>query len=227
MTRALDMRFKARQELSRNVRGPGLARPAFPEADLPMDTTSKRVDIIPAKRRAMILEWLRAHGAASIQELADDIGASASTIRRDLEHLMDTGHLERTHGGAVLLPPLQATSEFDASINQHMARPQKRAIGLAAAQRLNPRESVIFDSSTTVLEAARAAIERGLPLTAVTNSLDIALLCSTAAGIRVVVPGGMLRAGTPTLVGDPGETFLKTIHADVCMIGTHASPGRS
>ena len=34
-----------------------------------MDAASKRVEIIPAKRRVLILEHLRANGAASIQEL--------------------------------------------------------------------------------------------------------------------------------------------------------------
>ena len=56
-----------------------------------MDAVSKRVDIIPAKRRALILEHLRVNGAASVQELADAIGGSPSTIRRDLEHLTEFG----------------------------------------------------------------------------------------------------------------------------------------
>ena len=81
-----------------------------------MDTSSKRVEIIPAKRRAMILERLRRDGAASILELSKEIGASASTIRRDLEQLTEGGYLERTHGGALFVPPLQAT--FDALLEQ-------------------------------------------------------------------------------------------------------------
>ena len=76
-----------------------------------MDTPSKRVDMVPAKRRALILEHLRVNGAASIQELADTIGGSQSTVRRDLEHLVEKGYLERTHGGAHLLQPMRATFE--------------------------------------------------------------------------------------------------------------------
>jgi DeoR/GlpR family transcriptional regulator of sugar metabolism len=187
---------------------------------------SKRVEIIPAKRRAMILDRVRANGAASIQELADEIGASASTIRRDLEHLTEGGYLERTHGGALLVAPLQATFEREPSINAHLRRDQKRAIGAAAALRLNPRESVVFDSSSTVLEAVRAAAARDISLTAVTNSLDIAFVCASVPSWRVIMPGGSIRPGSGILVGEPGESFLKTIHADVCLIGAYAVTGR-
>lgn len=186
---------------------------------------SRRVEVIPAQRRAMILERIRKNGAASIIELADDISASPSTIRRDLEKLTEEGYLERTHGGALLVPPLQATFEREPTLNAHLQRAQKRAIGAEAALRLNARESVIFDSSSTVLEAVRGAVARQLTLTAVTNSLDAAVLCAGCASWRVIVPGGSVRAGSHMLVGEPGESFLRNIHADLCLIGSFAVTG--
>ncbi len=192
-----------------------------------MELRSKRAEIIPAKRRAMILERIRKNGAASIQELAHDIGASASTIRRDLDELTEGGYLERTHGGALLVPPLQATFERAPSINKHLNLAQKQAIGAAAALRLNQRESVIFDSSSTVMEAVRAAAARDLSITAVTNNLDIALLCASCPSWRVIMPGGTVRPGSTMMVGEPGEAFLKTIHADLCLIGAYAISGRT
>lgn len=191
-----------------------------------MESQSKRVEIMPAKRRAMILERLRKDGAATILDLADEIGASASTIRRDLEQLTEGGYLERTHGGALLLPPLQATFEHEPSLNAELQHPQKRAIGVLAAQRINPRESVIFDTGSTVLEAVRAAAERQIPLTAVTNSLETASLCAACPNWRVIVPGGTVRAGSQMMVGDPGKDFLATIHADLCLVGAYAVTGR-
>jgi DeoR/GlpR family transcriptional regulator of sugar metabolism len=190
-----------------------------------VSTIAKRVDIIPAKRQAMILEWLRERGATSIHELAASIGASLSTIRRDLDHLTQVGALERTFGGAVLTSTPPATWEMEPAVVLQIALPQKRAIGAAAAERINPRDSVIFDSSSTVLEAARVVVNRALQLTVVTNGLDIAQLCATVPGVRVMVPGGTVRAGFPSLVGDPGKEFLGTINADICIMGTHAITG--
>lgn len=187
-----------------------------------MSMTTKRIEILPAKRRAMILDHLRSNGASAITELAAALGGSHSTIRRDLEHLVEGGYLERTHGGALLRAPERTTFEREPSINAELRHPQKAAIGRAAAQMLQTGESVIFDGSSTVLEAVRAAAARGIALTAITNSLDTASLCADTAGWRVIVPGGTVRAGTRLLVGELGCAFFDGVHADLCMTGALA-----
>jgi DeoR family transcriptional regulator of aga operon len=190
-----------------------------------MDTPSKRVDMVPAKRQALILEHLRVNGAASIQELADTIGGSQSTVRRDLEHLVEKGYLERTHGGAHLLQPMRATFERETTVNAELQHAEKVAIGREAAQRLSAGDSVIFDSSSTVMEAVRAAAERDLPLTVVTNSLEIADFAADIKSWRIILPGGTVRPGYRHLAGEPGEGFIKTLHADLCMTGASAVTG--
>ncbi|MEZ2128134.1 MULTISPECIES: DeoR/GlpR family DNA-binding transcription regulator [unclassified Sinorhizobium] len=190
-----------------------------------MESQSKRVDIVPAKRRALILEHLRINGAASIQELADTIGGSQSTVRRDLEHLVEKGYLERTHGGAHLLQPMRATFERETTVNAELQHAEKVAIGREAALRLSARDSVIFDSSSTVMEAVRAAAERDLPLTVVTNSLEIADFAADIKSWRIILPGGTVRPGYRHLAGEPGESFIKTLHADLCMTGASAVTG--
>lgn len=190
-----------------------------------MDTPSKRVDMVPAKRQALILEHLRVNGAASIQELADTIGGSQSTVRRDLEHLVEKGYLERTHGGAHLLQPMRATFERETTVNAELQHAEKVAIGREAAGRLSARDSVIFDSSSTVMEAVRAAAERDLPLTVVTNSLEIADFAADIKSWRIILPGGTVRPGYRHLAGEPGESFIKTLHADLCMTGASAVTG--
>ncbi|RUW89655.1 DeoR/GlpR transcriptional regulator [Mesorhizobium sp. M7A.F.Ca.US.011.01.1.1] len=190
-----------------------------------MESLTKRVDIVPAKRQALILEHLRVSGAASIQELADTIGGSQSTVRRDLEHLVEKGYLERTHGGAHLLQPMRATFEREMTVNAELQHAEKVAIGREAAQRLSARDSVIFDSSSTVMEVVRAAAERDLPLTVVTNSLQIADFAADIKSWRIILPGGTVRPGYRHLAGEPGESFIKTLHADLCMTGASAVTG--
>ncbi|MEW9309044.1 DeoR/GlpR family DNA-binding transcription regulator [Labrys portucalensis] len=190
-----------------------------------MESASKRVDMVPAKRRAIILEHLRANGAASVQELADATGGSQSTARRDLEYLMEKGYLERTHGGAHLVQPARATFERENSLNAQLQRAEKLAIGREAASRLSAGHSVILDSSSTVMEAVRAAAERDLPLTIVTNSLEIADFAADIRSWRTIMPGGSIRAGYRHLAGEPGESFIRTLHADLCLMGASAVTG--
>jgi DeoR family transcriptional regulator of aga operon len=190
-------------------------------------TTALQPDVIPAQRRAAVLAHVRRTGAASIRELARAIGASESTIRRDLEQLQAAGYLQRAHGGALLPRPPRATFEPEAAFAAGIARAEKRAIGAAAAAALNAGEAVIFDSSSTVREAAQAVAARRIALTAVTNDLETGRVLAAAPEIRVVVPGGTVRPGSLTLVGEPGVTFLAGVHADVALIGVHAITGRT
>ncbi len=197
------------------------------QGDSGEDGPRGRVEMIPAKRRALILEHLRREGAAGIQELADAISASPSTIRRDLEHLVKQGALERTHGGALLQSTARSTFEPDVALAAQLLRDEKNAIAAAVADELRPGQSVIFDASTTVLAVARAVAARRLPLTAVTNSLAIAQVLADAPEVHLIVPGGTVRPGSTTLVGRPGEDFLRSLHADIALLGTHAITGRT
>lgn len=178
---------------------------------------SGRVELLPAKRQAMILDHLRAHGASSIQALAEAIGGSPSTVRRDLDQLMKGGYLERTHGGAVLQPLERATFEGEPSVNAELHHAQKVAIGTAVAGRLTPGDCVIFEASSTVMEVARAAVARDIPLTVVTNSLAIAQLGAEVPRWRIIMPGGTIRQGTQALAGEPADRFFDGIHADLCL----------
>ncbi|MDZ5698670.1 DeoR/GlpR family DNA-binding transcription regulator [Chelativorans sp. M5D2P16] len=187
-----------------------------------MSGQAKRVELLPAKRRALVLERLRRDGAASLQELSREIKASISTIRRDLEHLTAEGYLVRTYGGAVLVSDPLSTFEREPAKNVQFRHQQKAAIGKVAAERIEPGESVILDGSSTVHACARELSTRGIPLTAVTNSLDIAQLCASCPDWRVYTLGGLVRPGWQMMYGEVAETFLKTIHADICIVGAYA-----
>lgn len=177
--------------------------------------------MIPAQRHGLIVDHLNKVKAASIQELADLIGASPSTIRRDLEALEKESFLDRTHGGAVLAQP-RSTFEPDFKIAAQIARNEKSAIAREAALRVQAGNSVIFDSSSTVRETAQAIIERGIALTAITNDLATASLFVEAPGISTIITGGTVRTGSMTLLGSPGTDFLREIHADLAFVGAHS-----
>ena len=185
-------------------------------------TEQKTPQLIPVQRRGLLLDFLRQRGAASVNDLAAAIGASLATVRRDLEQLEGEGYLSRTRGGALVQETTATTFEPDSDIAAEVARAEKAAIARAAAATLAAGESVIFDSGSTVHMAALAAIEAGLALTAVTNDLRIGLSLSKAAQMHLIVLGGMVRRGSPTMVGDPARGLLADLRADVAFIGTHA-----
>lgn len=176
-------------------------------------------DALPAQRRAKILDIIRQHGAVSIQELSHKTGVSAATVRRDLNYLSDYNYIERTHGGAVLS---QLTAfEPGHDINAASARSEKEAIGQAAAKRLKQGQSVIFDFSSTVLEAAKVIAQQNLAIQAITNDIAIAQVLAGAPQIKLIVPGGSLRPNSYALLGEPGLSVFDTLNADVVLLGIH------
>ena len=180
--------------------------------------------LMAAQRRQRIIDFLQRHGAVTTGQLEQALGASLSTLRRDLDALAAEGVVDRTHGGALLRQQASSygTFEPDTEAAAELSPTEKAAIGQAAAQLLVPRQSVIFDSGTTVLEAARAAVKRGIPLTAVTNDLAIAQVLGQSPLIQVHVLGGVLRPGSPTVIGQPLMDQAASLHAELLFMGTHA-----
>ncbi|MGY6632162.1 MAG: DeoR/GlpR family DNA-binding transcription regulator [Alkalilacustris sp.] len=178
--------------------------------------------MLSAERRNRILAAVRAEGAVSIADLSQSLGVSVSTLRRDIDLLDGSGLLERTRGGAVSRVAGAKTFEPETAVRSTLALPEKRAIGQKAAELIQPGQTVLFDSGTTTLEAARAAAGRAIRFTAVTNDLTIAGLLSAGVGVDVVVPGGSLRGGTPTILGSSAIEFVGRLSVDLLLLGAHA-----
>lgn len=179
-------------------------------------------DLLPSQRHAAILDQIRLHGAASITQLAKSIRVSTSTIRRDLEELEASGHLDRVRGGAQLQRTLRSAFEPAHELAAEMARAEKRAIAIEAVKRLSPGQSVLLDTGTTIREFAHRLSGLAMPLTVVTNDIAVSSILATSSHVSVIVPGGTLRAGSMTLVGDPGLAFLRSLNADLAFLSTHA-----
>ena len=180
--------------------------------------------LLPRQRQSFILDVVTEQGAVTLQHLAERLGASFSTVRRDLDELERRKLVERTHGGAILgsLAKANDVTEDSRSTSGAM-KGAKQSIGRVAASRIREGDSVIFDSSTTVLEAARAIVEARLRITAVTNNIKIAELMAASDNIRLIIPGGTRRPGTNMLAGEPGDSFLNHLHADIALIGAQSA----
>ncbi len=185
-------------------------------------SAEKPENLIPEQRRTLIFNLIQRSGSVSVQELADLIGASVSTIRRDLDVLASRGSVARTHGGAILTLSQRTTFEPDYKYASPMFKEEKSAIGKAAADCIRQGQSVIFDSSSTVFHAACHARDQHCSITALTNDINIAAAMVNAPPIELKVIGGTVRPGSFTLLGEPGMSFLGGLHVDVCFLGIQA-----
>ena len=145
----------------------------------------------------------------ALSDIAHSVGASQSTVRRDLDLLQSHGLVRRTRGGALLLDPGQSAA--GAASDPDVAAAHKQAIARAVAQLIPPGQTVMLNGGSTCFQVAAAL--QGRRLSVVTNSVAIAsLLCSDLA-TEVTVLGGYVYPRIGVTVGDSAGRQLESLHA--------------
>ena len=166
------------------------------------------------QRRGNILKTIESQGFVSLQELVDLLGASESTVRRDLDHLDRIGQIRRTRGGAAYVG--ESLTAFDDRRGRAVG--EKQSIGRRAAEIVEPGETVLLDGGTTTLEVARNL--SGKSLQVVTNSLPIVNLLVGAPDIELLFLGGYLYPKTGVALGNLTVAAVQAVHARRLIMST-------
>ena len=167
------------------------------------------------ERQHRIEEYLQKVEFASLDELAQHVHTSTSTVRRDLTALENAGTIRRTHGGARIINPHSDEFVFTTR-DTHQVR-EKEAIGRACAKLIQPNQSIILDVGTTVYHVARH-LENKKPQI-ITHSLPIANLYSSSSMVEVVVSGGVIYPRIGALLGPLAVEAFSKMHADIAVMG--------
>lgn len=176
-------------------------------------------DLQPASaRQAAILGTLRTRGQVRAVTMADELGVTHETIRKDLLTLESHGLLRRVHGGAVTVESLS----FEPTIGARTSMAEeKQRIAAAATEFLPPTGAILLDSGTTT-QALAANLPHGSSLVAITNALPIALALTTHPQLTVHLLGGRVRAATIATVDSWALRNLAEVQADVAFVGANA-----
>ena len=141
-----------------------------------------------------IVSMVQQAGSVTVPELAEALGVTASTIRRDLQTLDRAHRIAKVHGGATSLAR-------DLTLNERsdLHNDDKERICARAAALVEPESFVYIDSGSTTLRL----IEHLPRLEGVTYVTDSVLHAQHLAlrGMRTVVLGGELKLETEALVG--------------------------
>lgn len=170
--------------------------------------------MLTRQRKQYILDRLQQDGQVVAKAIAQDLGLSEDTIRRDLRELAKEGLLQRVHGGA--LPSSAAIADFDT--RQGISLEGKQAIAKTAAQLIQPGQIVIFDGGTTTVQLARQ-LPKTLVATVVTHSPSIAIELANHPQIEVILIGGKLFKHSLVTVGTAALAALAPIQADLYFMG--------
>jgi DeoR/GlpR family transcriptional regulator of sugar metabolism len=167
------------------------------------------------ERREQILEVLVSEGRVVASDLAQRLGVSLDTVRRDLDELAGSGALRRVRGGG--LPPSPSSPRFVDRTAEDLAL--KRSIAAVAIERLIVSGQVIaLGGGTTVREVARLLPDT-LRATVLTTAPDIAVDLLDRPGLDVCLIGGPVNRDTRTVVGVEAIEALAEVRPDVCLLG--------
>lgn len=160
------------------------------------------------ERRALLLENLSA-GEIDVDEFARRFSVSASTVRRDLQHLSATSAVRRTYGGAILA---KHATETTLAERHALNGPEKRAIAKAAIELVEDGDTLILDAGSTV--AAFGQLLLGRRLRIITNNIALLPFLAKAPGLELVVLGGGFRATSMSTTGSLAIEALRLMTAD-------------
>lgn len=171
--------------------------------------------MLPQRRHELILRALRADGPAPVGVLAERLGVSQATVRRDLGQLGREGRLTRVYGGAMAADgePFAAAERAD----------EKDAVARRAADLVADGDTVLLDIGTTTHRLARHLRDRAL--TVLTSSLAVYEELKDAEDVQLVLLGGVVRRSYHSMVGFLTEDALRQVHADTVFLGASGVRG--
>lgn len=168
-----------------------------------------------ADRQRRILEHVATTGSADLNSLADDLGVSVMTIRRDVKDLAARGQLNITRGGAtVVINQDQDILTNPRALSQSV---QKAAIGQRAAAMVVPGDVIFIGTGSTTAQLAQF-LDPSTKLTVITPSLPHATVLA-ARGVSVISTGGIVQGAD---LAQSGPQALETIarhHPRLAFIG--------
>ncbi|MCB5290763.1 DeoR/GlpR family DNA-binding transcription regulator [Arthrobacter sp. SO3] len=174
--------------------------------------------LAPARHSAILAEVQRER-IVRVSDLAQMLGVSLMTVRRDIDSLDDAGLVEKIHGGAKL-PGGVSTHEPGFEVKSTQLEAEKTAIAREAATLVQPGMAVGMSAGTTTWALAKI-LSNGPRITVVTNSLRIADVFHAGNTQSTVIITGGERTPSDALVGPLATSSLKQLHLDLLFLGVH------
>ncbi|SBV93325.1 Uncharacterized HTH-type transcriptional regulator YgbI [uncultured Alphaproteobacteria bacterium] len=177
--------------------------------------------MIPAERQQCIRELLDARGMVSIADMAEHLGVSRMTVRRDMQALERMGQAMLVSGGARRVGRIGF--ELPLAEKRDLRAAEKGAIAEKAADLARPGMAVFFDAGTTCLAVAEAIAARPDlrdSILAVTNDFTIVSHLMAHAGCRLYHTGGEVLRDNKSCIGETSAGVISRLNLDLAFVSS-------
>jgi len=180
---------------------------------------------IPSAARGQdILDLLQLSGGSSrINALAEALGVTEETVRRNLKLLSSEGFVHKVHGAVHLI---ESKTELNFTLRMNESPDAKRLIAAHVAARIPDGASLFLDIGSTTAYIAQA-LRGHSELFIITNSVAVAHALAARNGNRVFMPGGELRTHDGGIFGVDALKFVERFRADFAILSIAAIDAHS
>ncbi len=167
-------------------------------------------------RRNQILEMLQKNPEVRGDELAELLGVSVVTIRRDLQYLEEKKQITRFYGGA------RVAEEAAAKVD--IVKRYRDLIARYAARLVEDTDTIFINTSRNALEII--SYITSCNVTVITNN-GKAINHEKGDGVSIILTGGELRYPKEAMVGDFAVRNLQNIFAKKSFVGCSGISART
>ncbi len=168
------------------------------------------------QRRKYILDHIVKDGFVKVSELAESLGVTQTTIRKDLNYLEAQGVLQRAHGSAI--PSSQQIMDINLSAKKLINYEAKQKIAEKAASLIKSDDSILIASGSTITLFAESLKPKGR-LNVVSISVNISAHLGDIPGITVMQVGGILYGNTLSVLGAEASSTIENLFCSKVFIG--------
>ena len=151
-----------------------------------------------------------------VSELAESLGVTQTTIRKDLNYLESQGVLQRAHGSAI--PPTLQMMDLNLSAKKLINFEAKQKIAEKATSLIKSDDSILVASGSTISLFAEALKPRGR-LNVVSISVNISAHLGDIPGITVMQVGGILYGNTLSVLGAEASKTIENLYCSKVFFG--------
>lgn len=167
-------------------------------------------------RQLALLAFVQARGSVTVEQLAEKLGVTLQTVRRDVQRMADKGLLTRFHGGVRV--PSSTIENIAHRQRENLNAEAKLRIARSVAAAVPNDCSLILNIGTTTEAVARALLHHS-GLRVITNNLNVATILSASSHCEVIVVGGVVRGRDQGIIGEAAIDFISQFKVDIAVIG--------
>lgn len=159
-----------------------------------------------SKRIYEIETFIKNNKTASIDELRETFNVSTNTIRRDINQLVDMNVVKKVYGGIELIEENHRTVDYyQRNVKNYKS---KKRIGKLAAKEIEAYDIIYIDTGTTTIHILDY-VDKNLPFTIITNSLDIMNKASQFEYVTLFIIGEKYKPITRSFIGISANMLLE------------------